>query len=150
MLNNLKIFLFFIFINIIYINFSAKSEIIKKIDVTGNERISTETIILFSEINTNENINEKKINDILKSLYETNFFKDVEIVLENETLRINVVEFPIINELFLEGVKSKSIMSIIKDNLQLKSRSSMNDIYLRKDKDKILRDLKNLVIILQS
>ena len=100
MLNNLKIFLFFIFINIIYINFS-KSEIIK-IDVTGNERISTETIILFSEINTNENINEKKINDILKSLYETNFFKDVEIVLENETLRINVVEFPIINELFLE------------------------------------------------
>ena len=59
MLNNLKIFLFFIFINIIYINFSAKSEIIKKIDVTGNERISTETIILFSEINTNENINEK-------------------------------------------------------------------------------------------
>ena len=144
MLNNLKIFLFFIFINIIYINFSAKSEIIKKIDVTGNERISTETIILFSEINTNENINEKKINDILKSLYETNFFKDVEIVLENETLRINVVEFPIINELFLEGVKSKSIMSIIKDNLQLKSRSSMNDIYLRKDKDKILRDLKNL------
>ena len=80
----------------------------------------------------------------MKLLYETNFFKDVEIVLENETLRINVVEFPIINELFLEGVKSKSIMSIIKDNLQLKSRSSMNDIYLRKDKDKILRDLKNL------
>ena len=35
-------------------------------------------------------------------------------------------------------------MSTIKDNLQLKSRSSMNDIYLRKDKDKILRDLKNL------
>ena len=60
MLNNLKIFLFFIFINIIYINFSAKSEIIKKIDVTGNERISTETIILFSEINTMKILMKKK------------------------------------------------------------------------------------------
>ncbi len=144
MLNNLKIFLFLIFMGVICINFNAKGDVIKKIDVTGNERISTETIILFAATNIDEKINEKKINDILKSLYETNFFKNVEIAFEKNILRINVLEFPIINELLFEGVKSKTILATIKNNLQLKTRSSMNDIFIRKDKDKILNDLKNL------
>ena len=46
-----KIFLF-ILINSVY------AEKIEKIIITGNERISTETIIIFGEINQNEDLNE--------------------------------------------------------------------------------------------
>ena len=144
MLNNLKTILFVTLVMVISFNFSAKSDIIKNVEVTGNERISTETIILFSEINIDEKISEKKINDVLKLLYETNFFKDVEITFDKETLNIKVEEFPIINDLVFEGIKSKTIVATIKNNLNLKSRSSMNDIFIRKDKEKILNDLKKL------
>ena len=44
MLKNLKIFLFFIFINIIYINFSAKSEIIKRVRADIGPHASPEKI----------------------------------------------------------------------------------------------------------
>ena len=72
------------------------AEKIEKIIVDGNERISTETIIIFGEINLNEELNENKLNIILKKLYETNFFEDVKVNLTNNTLNILVSENPII------------------------------------------------------
>ena len=53
---------------------SVYAEKVEKIIVSGNERISNETIIIFSEINLNEDLNENKLNLILKNLYKTNFF----------------------------------------------------------------------------
>ena len=48
-MNKLKvIFLSFIF-NLIFLSFSL-SEIVKKIQITGNTRISDETVLLFSRI----------------------------------------------------------------------------------------------------
>ena len=65
-----QIFLFLL-INSVY------AEKIEKIIVIGNERISTETILIFGEINLNEDLNDNKLNLILKNLYKTNFFEDV-------------------------------------------------------------------------
>ncbi len=144
MLKKLKLLQYIFFICIISLNFTARSETVKKIEIFGNDRISEETIILFSTININETINEKKINNSLKSLYDTNFFKDVKIIFKENILKIDVVEFPIVNELYFEGIKSKRIKSIIADNLKLKSRSSMNEIFIKKDREKILNNLKNL------
>ena len=44
------------------------SDIVNKIVVTGNERISEKTIKLFSEVSLNDNLNENSLNDILKNL----------------------------------------------------------------------------------
>ena len=43
---------------------------VKKINVTGNERISKDTIIIFGEINLNEDFSEQKLNKILKNLFK--------------------------------------------------------------------------------
>ena len=40
---------------------SAVSEILKKIEITGNKRISSETIIIFSEVKINDQINKAKL-----------------------------------------------------------------------------------------
>ena len=86
----MKILSFFIKIFIInlFITFDASSEIINKIIINGNERISNETIKLFSKIEIGDDINKKDINFILKDLYETNYFQDLNISFLNNTLTI--------------------------------------------------------------
>jgi len=46
---------------------STYSEIVKQIEIKGNERIPNETIKMFSSVSVNDDINIEKINDILKA-----------------------------------------------------------------------------------
>jgi outer membrane protein insertion porin family len=123
---------------------SSYSEIVKKIEIEGNDRISKDTIIMFSKISLNDDIKLYQTNEILKRLYETNFFKDISIKFEDNILIIYVKENPIIQDVSYEGIKSTEIRKKIIDNLKLRSRSSYNEILLRNDKEKILSTLKNL------
>ena len=45
------------------------SEIINSINVVGNNRVSDETIINFSEIKKGNNVTDKILNESLKNLY---------------------------------------------------------------------------------
>ena len=60
-------------------NSLAVSDIIKDIKINGNERIPDETILMFADINENDEINDEKINNILKDLYDSNFFNNVSV-----------------------------------------------------------------------
>ena len=91
-----------IFVLIIFTYNQSFSEIVNKIEVTGNERISDKTIKLFSEISLNDNLNESSLNTILKNLYKTNFFKDVSIKFNQNILFIDVEENPIIEKITYE------------------------------------------------
>ena len=138
-----KILLKIILVTLIFIN-SSYAEIIKDIKISGNERVSSETIKIFTTVNVNDDINENRINFILKELYGTGFFKNVEIKFENNILKIQVVENPIIQEIKYEGIKAQKIRNIILKDLKLKSRSSYNEIYLEQDKNKITSSLRSL------
>ena len=72
----LKIFVLTILLNYFFLSFS-NSEIIKQIKVEGNNRITDEIILMFSDIDLGQDIKSSKINKIIKNLYETNFFNDV-------------------------------------------------------------------------
>ena len=136
-------FIKIILISILTYN-NVLASVVKKIEVMGNERISDETIMVFSEINKNLDIIDLDLNKLLKNLYETNFFEDVQIKIENQTLQITVKEYPIIEDIIFTGVKANKYLDEIKNNLQLKSRSSYNKFYLLEDKKKIESKLKNL------
>ena len=131
-----KINLFF-FIFLFLLIAGSKAEIIKKIDVSGNQRISIETIKMFSGVSVNDNVSEKDLNEILKKLYNTNFFDLVSVKIDNKKLFIKVKENPIIQNINFEGIKSSTILEELKNNISLKSRSSFNNILLEKDKKKI-------------
>ena len=77
----------------------SKSEVVSEIVILGNERVSDETVIMFSDVKINENIDTEKLNTILNELYETNFFENVSVSLKNSKLEIKVVEFPIISNI---------------------------------------------------
>ena len=64
--------LFFLLFNINY-TFSF-ADTINEIKITGNKRITNETIILFSGVNINQNIDENELNEITKNKIITSIF----------------------------------------------------------------------------
>ena len=144
MLKNLKFLIFYSFIVFLNFNNTVLADIVKNIEVKGNERISSETILMFSDVSINDEVNSQKINKILKNLYDSNFFENISINITNNNLLINVVELPIIENILFEGIKAKKIKDEISKDLKLKERSSFNQIDLIDDKQNILTKLKNI------
>jgi len=133
-----------IFIILLLFSSKAFSDTINKIEIIGNDRISDETIKLFISVNIKDEINEVKLNNIVKDLYDTNFFKDISVNFDNQTLSIKVLENPIIENISYEGVKSNRILEFIKQGTAIKQRSSYNEIEVKKERQKIENILKNL------
>ena len=127
----------------IFLAFSAYSKNYEKIIVNGNERISNETILVFSEIQDNKALDENSINEILKKLYKSGFFKDVKVKIESNNLIIEVLENPIIQTVFIEGIKRKKTEESLYEILSLKNRSSYNSTLIKKDEAAILSFLKD-------
>ena len=129
---------------LILINKPVFSEIVKQIEINGNERVSDETIIMFSKISINDDLKSQDLNNIIKNIFKSNFFNDVFVSFKNNKLIITVDELPIIENINFDGIKSNTLLEKITDNLKLISRSSYNETLLKKDRDKILTELKSL------
>ena len=97
--------LLFLFLSI---NLSL-AEIIKSIEIKGNKRIPKETIIMFADISKGQDINNINLNTILKNIYESNFFENVSVNYLNNSIFIEVVELPIIENITYQGVKAQKI-----------------------------------------
>ena len=142
----MKIFIFFIKIFVInfFLTFNAYTEIISEIIIKGNERISNETVKLFSKIEPGNDINENDINLILKDLYQTNYFENISVSFLNNVLTIIVKEHPIIQSVEYNGVKSnKLIEAILKDKL-IKDKSPYNENLLNFENDRLKEKFKEL------
>ena len=133
-----QFFMLFIFLTCL-----AKAEEFNNILINGNERVSDETILVFSDLSNKNFLDENSINDVLKKLYDSGFFNNVSIVIENKNLIIDVEENPIIQTVFIEGIKKKKVEESLFDVLTLKNRSSFNSFTAKKDVDKILNLLRS-------
>ena len=120
------------------------SESIKEFKIIGNDRIPSETIIMFSGIKTNDFVSTNELNKVLKKLYNTNFFENISINIVENVVEIKVKENPIIEKISYDGIKSNKINQLIKDNSTLRSRSSYNELSLKKDLENIKFVLKEL------
>ena len=100
----------FIFITIIsLISLSnLNAEIVKKVEINGNNRISDETIKVYGNIKIDKDYSEIDLNNLIKDLYSTDFFENIELNLKNNTLIISVKEYPIINQLIINRRKEKA------------------------------------------
>ena len=70
-----------------FLHSNLSGEIVKKLDVKGNSRISSETIKVYGEIVLNEDYSSLRVDEILKNLYRTNFFDDVKISFPKKKLK---------------------------------------------------------------
>ncbi len=124
-------------LSFLFLTNSLHSEIVKSIQINGNKRVNIETVKIYGNININEDYSENDLNKILTNLYSTNFFKNITINLSNNILKINLEEFPIINELVITGEPKKKLVDEIKKLMQSKQKGSYIQSNLAKDVDTI-------------
>ena len=126
--------IFFAFI-LSFLIFSAKSyaEIVNKVEAKGNERISLETIVIFGDIVIGKNYESSDINALIKKLYETNFFSNISVELQNGKLSINVKENPIINKIVFKNEKAEKFKEKIRELLTLREKTSFMSNYVKSD-----------------
>ena len=108
---------------LIFLISTSHAVVIKDIKINNNKRITEETIITYGNIQLNKEYNQKELNNIIKDLYDTNFFKKISIKIDGETLVLNVEENKIIQSVRIEGVKSNKIKEAILKNLFSKDKS---------------------------
>ena len=117
-------------------------ELINKIEISGNKRISNETILVLGEISKAKDFTSDNLNNSLKKLYDTNFFKDINISLNNGLLKIIVDENPIIEDIEILGIKSKTFKEELYKEIGLKNRMSFTEGQLKNDINLIKNILK--------
>ena len=126
---------------ILFFSANALATIINYINIENNNRISKETIITYGDIDLEKDYNNDDINQILKNLYDTNFFEDIEITITGNTLNIKVVENKIIQTVKIEGIKSKTMQKSILENLFSRDKSPFLLTRVKQDVQKIKTSL---------
>ena len=135
---------FFLLIYFLIIFLPVRAENINKIIINGNERISDETIKLFGGINIDKNYDAKYLNQIIIDLYDTNYFENISLDINDGTLEISVVENPIIQNLIFEGIKSKKITALLKEVTLSNEKRPYIESEIINDVNNINTQLKNI------
>ena len=104
---------------------------IKKINIVGNTRVGSANIESLVDKKIS-NIDAIYINNLTKKIYDTDFFADVKISFNQDTLTINVVENPIVNFFYINGVKDNDLDQVNKI-ITLKENSIFSSSKLKKD-----------------
>jgi len=133
-----------IFISVlVFFNFfnQLKADIINNIIVNNNERISLGTIKTYGKIEIGKDYSEDDLNQILKNLYETKFFKNISLKIDNQVLIIDLIENKLVQTIIIEGIKSSTIKNTILESLIIKEKAPFNESDISKDLSNIKRSL---------
>jgi outer membrane protein insertion porin family len=91
------------------------------VDVQGNTRIDTQTILSYFSLKAGDPFSEEQLNKALEKLFETGFFADVVAKREGHTIVLQVSENQIINQLAFEGNKAVED-KLLKEELGIRPR----------------------------
>ena len=118
------------------------AEIVKKIEINGNKRISDETIKVYGEFKDSlgQDLSKSDLDRILKNLYLTDFFENVSVEINNNTLSVDLKEYPVVNQLIIVGEKSTKFKNEIKKIIRTKEKNSFIENNLKQD----VTSIKNL------
>lgn len=121
----------------------AWAETVRKIEVSGSERIEEATVVSYMDLKAGDPLDEIAVDRALKSLFSTGLFADVKVVdAGGGTVKVTVVENPIVNQISFEG-NDKIDDSELLGEIQLRPRhvftrtkvqsdlSRLNQVYRR-------------------
>ena len=132
-----KYFLFFLLYLFANTNLFANENIINSITISGTQRIDNETIIAYANISKGDVYTEEIGNSVLRSLFETNLFSNIQISFDENILNIKIQENPTINLVnFYGNSKIKDEDLVIE--IALKERSVYSRSKVKKDIERIL------------
>ncbi len=123
--------------------FKVNSEVVNKIEVKNNNRVSKDTILIFSKIEIGKDYTQNDLNSIIQDLYETDFFSNITLEIIDGTLIIDIEENKIIQQVTINGIKKSEIVKILKKRISTKDKNPFLE-------NKILSDVKLMKKILKN
>ena len=136
--------LILIFFSFLLLISNSSSEVVKGIKIVGNERISDETVLMFADIKTGDDLKTNDLNLLLKNLYDTNFFDNLSVSFVDGIVLIKIDESPLIQNITIKGLKAKKFEDIVKNIRILKPKSSFNEVLLSQEIELIKSQFKFL------
>ena len=133
--------LFFLFF--VFIFFSQQLFANENIVIKGNKNISSKTIYSLAPNNI-LSLDTKLLNDFQKKIFETGFFEKVDLKIQNQKIIINVIENPLINFFFIEGVKNNEVKNKLFDLSKIKENTIFQTFWIKDDIKKFSEFLKSL------
>ncbi len=95
----------------------AASFIIQDIEVNGLERVTAGTVLNYIPATVGEMFDDANSPDVIRSLYQTGLFEDVNLSRRGNILVVNVAERPAIGEIHISGnkaFKTKQLLEILR------------------------------------
>jgi outer membrane protein insertion porin family len=115
----------------------ARAQTISRIIVEGTQRIEPETVTSYMHISAGDPFDPERIDESLKTLFQTGLFSDVRIFRRGNDLVVTVEENPMINRVNFEGnseVKDKDL----EKETELKERSIFTRSKVQSDVQRVL------------
>jgi outer membrane protein insertion porin family len=98
------ILLFITILNLMVASAWASNDfVVKKIEINGLQRISSETVYSYLPIKPGEHLHANETSEIIRTLYKTGFFDHISLTRRGNTLVITVIERPTIGQLKITG-----------------------------------------------
>ncbi|MDH3420944.1 MAG: outer membrane protein assembly factor BamA, partial [Gammaproteobacteria bacterium] len=82
---------------------TSDSWVVRNFSVIGAQRISEGTVYNYLPINIGDTITPQRVQEAIRAVYSTGFFRDVEFRRDGDTLVIAVLERPSIEDFTIEG-----------------------------------------------
>ena len=96
------------------IAFAADPFVVKDIRVEGLQRVEPGTVFSYLPVKVGETFDDTKGADAIRSLFNTGFFKDVQVKVDNNVLVVLVEERPTISKVDFTGMKEFEKEAILK------------------------------------
>ena len=125
--------------------YASETNILEVI-VQGAKRIDPETIISFGQFELGEQLDDVKLNEIIKNLFNTGLFADVQLSLQDGLLTVFVEENPLINRVIFEGNDRIDAEDLEKE-LQLKPRRVLTRTKVQQDTQRLIDIYLSLIHI---
>ncbi len=110
---------------------------VSRINVSGNQRMDSESIRILSDVKVGDNVGESRSNQIAKKLQESGYFSKINVQMSGNTLNISVTESPIVNMVTVEGNDEVSTDDLKKE-IKTAERTSYNASTIGADVQRML------------
>lgn len=88
--------------------FAIESFVVRDIRVEGLQRIAAGTVFNYLPIKVGDAVSDKAVQEAIRALHKTGFFKDVRLERQGDVLIVSVVERPSIGGIHILGTKEMS------------------------------------------
>ncbi|MFD1196199.1 outer membrane protein assembly factor BamA [Seohaeicola saemankumensis] len=110
----------------------AQSYSFNTVQIDGNQRIETATILSYAGISRGQTVSAAELNDAYQRILASGLFEEVRLEPRGNTLVISVTEFPTINQISFEGNRRLKT-EVLETAIQSQSRRVFNPATAERD-----------------